>query len=236
MPKRAKDCFIKHIFTKIIVAVVVALGCSNAITLAATPLANKGEAINVVERSILWTQNRENLIREYAQLHYGKNITRIIPRGVVLHWTATENGDGVYNYFYGETMPEDGGGTLNVASHYLVYKDGTIYQLTPETALNRHAIGYNWCTIGIENVGGSEGEENLTEAQVAANIKLIKYLQSKYPTIEYVWGHYQQNEAKASGLFIERVPDYYADKIDPGPSFMNKVRKGLQGRGLKFFA
>ena len=102
--------------------------------------------------------------------------------------------------------------------------------------MNRHAIGYNWCAIGIENVGGSEGEENLTAAQAAANIKLIKYLKSKYPTIDYVWGHYQQNEAKASGLFIEHVPDYYADKIDPGPIFMNKLRNGLQGIGLKFFA
>ena len=190
---------------KFIVAVAVILGCSNAIVLAATPLANKGKAVNVVQRPILWTQNRENLIREYAQLHYGKNMTKIIPRAVVVHWTAAENGDGVYNYFYGETMPDDGGGTLNVASHYLVYKDGTIYQLTPETAMNRHAIGYNWCAIGIENVGGSEGEENLTAA-------------------------------KASGLFIEHIPDYYADKIDPGPIFMNKLRNGLQGIGLKFFA
>lgn len=168
-------------------------------------------------------------------MHYGKDITRITPQVVVVHWTASENCQGVYDYFNSETMPDDGGGRLNVTSHFLVDKDGTIYKLTPETALNRHAIGYNWCSIGIENVGGSDGRENLTDAQAEANIKLIKYLKYKYPSIKYVWGHYQQHEAKASGLFIEKVPDYFAEKIDPGPKFMTKLRKRLTKEKLQFY-
>jgi N-acetyl-anhydromuramyl-L-alanine amidase AmpD len=196
---------------------------------------NKTVPITIVNRPISWSENREKLIREYAQIHYNKNITRIIPQVVVIHWTALEDCVGVYQYFYNETMEDDGGGRLNVASHFLVDKDGTIYALTPENALNRHAIGYNWCAIGIENVGGSEGKENLTAAQTRANIDLIKYLKSKYPTIEYVWGHYQQNEAKASGLFIEKVPDYYADKIDPGEKFMLQLKAGLKKEKLRFY-
>ena len=190
---------------------------------------------NIVNRPVLWTQNRTNLVRKYAQMHYGKDITSIIPQAIVVHWTAAENCEGTYNYFYGETMPDDGGGTLNVGSHFLVDKDGTIYRLTSETALNRHSIGYNWCAIGIENVGGSEGEENLTAAQVQANIDLIRYLKKKYSTIKYVWGHYQQSEAKSTGLFIEHVPDYWADKIDPGTIFMNKLKAALSSDQLKFF-
>ena len=196
---------------------------------------NKTVPITVVNRPISWSENREKLIREYAQMHYNKNITRIIPQVVIVHWTASEDCDSVYQYFYNETMEDDGGGRLNVASHFLVDKDGTIYALTPENALNRHARGYNWCAIGIENVGGSEGKENLTEAQAKANIDLIKYLKSKYSTIGYVWGHYQQNEAKASGLFIENVPDYYADKIDPGEKFMLQLKAGLKKEKLRFY-
>ena len=191
--------------------------------------------VAIVDRPIVWSANRDELIRQYAKMHYGKDITRITPQVVIVHWTASDNCDGVYNYFNSETMPDDGGGRLNVASHFLVDRDGTIYRLTPETALNRHAIGYNWCAIGIENVGGVDGEEDLTAAQATANIQLIKYLQGKYRSIKYVWGHYQQNEAKASGLFIEHVPDYYADKIDPGPQFMAKLRTGLAESGLKFY-
>lgn len=191
--------------------------------------------LEVVHKPIKWTEQREQLIKEYAQMHYGKDITSIVPQVVITHWTVSNDAESVYQYFYSETMPDDGGGRLNVASHYLVDRDGTIYQLTPETALNRHAIGYNWCAIGIENVGGVDGKEDLTEAQVKANIAIIRYLQAKYPTIKYVWGHYQQHEAENSGLFIEKVPDYYAEKIDPGPAFMGKLKEGLNDLNLKFY-
>jgi N-acetyl-anhydromuramyl-L-alanine amidase AmpD len=224
---------INEIFRVGVVGLASILFLAGGMTLT-TAVSNAAQP-NIVDRPIKWTQNRTNLIREYAKMHYGKDITTITPQAVVVHWTASESCDGTYNYFYGETMPDDGGGTLNVASHFLVDKDGTIYRLTPENALNRHAIGYNWCAIGIENVGGSDGEQNLTDAQAQANIKLIRYLKAKYHTINYVWGHYQQNEAKASGLFIEHVPDYWADKIDPGEIFMGKLKAGLAGDGLKFY-
>lgn len=189
----------------------------------------------MVEKPILYTDNRISLMREYSKIHYGKDIAEIVPQAVVVHWTVSNEWKSVYNYFYSETMPDDGGGRLNVASHFLVGRDGIIYKLTPETALNRHAIGYNWCSIGIENVGGVDGVENLTDAQLQANIALIKYLKDKYKTINYVFGHYQQDKARESGLFIENIPDYYAGKIDPGPKFMRGLREALANEQLKFY-
>ena len=194
------------------------------------------EDLPIIYKPIEWSENRERLIREYAQEHYGFSETTIIPRAVVVHWTATETFEATYDYFYNEEFTSGiDAGTLNVASHFVVDRDGTIYRLTPETALNRHAIGYNWCAIGIENVGGVNGEEDLTAAQLLSNIHLIQYLHEKYPTIKYVFGHYQQNEARASGLYIEKVPDYYAEKIDPGKIFMRLLRENLSRYGLKFF-
>lgn len=194
------------------------------------------EIPQIIDKPIKWTENRERLIEEYALEHYGFSATSITPRAVVVHWTAINSFESTYKYFYNEEFTSGiDKGTLNVASHFIVDRDGTIYRLTSETALNRHAIGYNWCAIGIENVGGVNGKEDLTAAQLLANINLIRYLAEKYSTIEYVFGHMQQVEAKASGLFIELVPDYFAKKPDPGKIFMQLLREYLEPEGLKFF-
>ena len=188
--------------------------------------------IYMVDKPIYWSENRERLIREYAQRHYGRTETTIIPQAVVVHWTVSSNWQSAYNWFYNEAMAD---GTLNVASQFIVERDGTVYRLSEETALDRHVIGYNWCAIGIENVGGINNREDLTEAQLQANINLIRYLHAKYPTIQYVFGHYQQVAARASGLYIENVAGYYSIKTDPGPIFMRGLREVLSGDGLTFF-
>lgn len=186
----------------------------------------------IIDKPIVWTEYREKLIAEYSLEHYGVAQTRIVPQAVVIHWTACDKFETAFNWFYNEAMSD---GTLNVASHFIVDRDGTIYRLTEETALNRHAIGYNWCAIGIENVGGVNGREDLTAEQLNANVELIRRLHEKYPAIEYVFGHYQQNVAKDSGLYVELVPNYYAEKIDPGAKFMHALRNILADDGLMFF-
>ena len=183
---------------------------------------------------ILWTEHRDELIDEYTLKHYGKICREIIPQAVVVHWTAFGTLESVWKYFYAEEMPDDEG-RLNVAAQFIVDRDGTIWRLMPETNFARHAIGYNHCAIGIENVGGYNGQEDLTEAQLESNVRLIKYLHEKYPSIKYVFGHYQQDAARASGLFIENVPDYYAGKPDPGPKFMRGLRLQLEDDGLIFY-
>ena len=190
------------------------------------------EDVPYVDNFIRWSLLRDKLIEEYTLEHYGKIYYEIIPQAVVVHWTAGGTLESNRLFFYPETGDDD---TLNVASQFLVGRDGTVWRLMLETNFARHAIGYNHCAIGIENVGGYNGDEDLTEAQLAANVRLIKYLHAKYPTIKYVFGHYQQDAARASGLYIELVPDYYAGKSDPGPIFMRGLREQLEGDGLIFF-
>lgn len=105
----------------------------------------------IIDRPVRLTEYRKQLTREYAFQHYGEEFTEIVPQVVIVHWTESPEADGVYEYFYKEARAD---GTLNVCSQFLVDRDGTIFRLTPETMLDRHAIGYNWCAIGIENVGG----------------------------------------------------------------------------------
>lgn len=195
---------------------------------------NVTAAPNIIDKPVLWNDYREQLTLEYAETHYGMSITTIEPRAVVVHWTAGDTWESAYYTFYGETRG-DGSGTVNVSSQFIVDRDGTIYRTMPETTLARHVIGYNWCAIGIENVGGVGNVEDLTDEQLQANIELIRYLHEKYPTIEYVFGHYQQVAARESGLYIENVQGYYSIKADPGKIFMNALRNELEGDGLKFF-
>ena len=186
----------------------------------------------IIDRPVRLTEYRRQLTREYVFRHYGEEFTEIVPQAVIVHWTESPEADGVYDYFYKEVRKD---GTLNVCSQFLVDRDGTIFRLTPETMLDRHAIGYNWCAIGIENVGGVDRKEDLTPAQLQANVLLIRYLREKYPTVRYVWGHYQQKSAEKSGLYKESISGYYHEKVDPGPKFMKALQKNLKDTGLLFF-
>ena len=186
----------------------------------------------IVEKFLNWTEYRERLTQEYAERHYGLSITRIEPQAVVIHWTAGDTWESAYYTFYDETR---GDGTVNVSSQFIVDRDGTIYQLMPENYLARHVIGYNWCAIGIENVGGANHVENLTQAQLESNLALIRYLREKYPAIKYIFGHYQQVAARESGLYIEHVAGYQSFKSDPGKIFMTQLKDNLQGEDFIFY-
>lgn len=190
-------------------------------------LMNFSEAhmLSIYLKPIEFDETRLQLTREYSLEHYGVEMTEIEPQAIVVHWTASSTFESAYNHFYNSADPYDG--TLNVASHFIIDRNGKIYQLTSETALNRHAIGYNWCAIGIENVGGVDGEEDLTEAQLRANVEIIRHMKVKHKNIKYVFGHYQQDIARQSGLYIELVDGYYAEKIDPGKKFMTALRDEL---------
>ena len=185
-----------------------------------------------LDNFIPWSDYRDQLGDEYTLKHYGKVYREIVPQAVVVHWTAMGTLESNWNFFYGAERDD---GTLNVASQFIVGRDGTVWRIMPETKFARHVIGYNHCAIGIENVGGYDHQEDLTDAQLAANVRLIKYLHAKYPTIKYVFGHYQQNVARASGLYIELVEGYYSIKDDPGPKFMRGLRNQLEGDGLIFY-
>ena len=189
-------------------------------------------APQIIDKPLNWTERREELTREYSMKHYGFSATEIIPRAVVVHWTAISTFESTFKVFEPEISWDD---EVNVATQFIIDRDGTIYRITPETKLARHAIGYNHCAIGIENVGGVNNVEDLTVAQLNANVELIRYLREKYSTIEYIFGHYQQVEARESGLYIENVPDYFAGKPDPGKIFMKALQQILKDDGFKFF-
>lgn len=125
-------------------------------------------------------------------------------------------------------------GALNVSSHFLVARDGTIYQLMPDNWMARHVIGLNYSSIGVENIGGEgDKKEDLTEAQLQANIKLVQYLKAKYPEIEYLIGHLEYTQMESTPLWLEKDADYRTKKVDPGEKFMAQVRESVKDLELQ---
>ncbi len=187
----------------------------------------------IVDRPIVFNEEREQLTRTYMAERYGLEDSSmyISPTMIVLHWTAIPTLEGSFDAFNDPTIPlwrtlVGEAGKLNVSSHFLVARDGTIYRLMPENVMGRHVIGLNHCAIGIENVGGT-AETPLTDAQLRANIWLVNYLSGKYD-IEYLIGHYEYPRFEGHELWLEKDPAYRTEKEDPGEDFMSRVRKATK--------
>lgn len=188
---------------------------------------------SIVDKPIIFDNERILLTKEYMKKRYGleRETIQIVPKMIVLHWTAIPTFEASYDAFYDSKLPNwrpdiENVSGLNVSTHFLVDKDGSIYRMMPENYMGRHVIGLNHCAIGIENVGGTD-DSPLTEKQVKANIKLVKYLAKKYD-IDFLIGHYEYTNFEGHPLWLEMDKGYRTKKTDPGKEFMIKVRKATQ--------
>lgn len=192
----------------------------------------------IIDKPILFNRQRIELTKEYMQKRYGLsgNSIEIDPKMIVLHWTEIPTFEASYNAFYNPTLPTvrsdiENASALNVSSHFLIDRDGTIYRLMPETTMGRHVIGLNHTAIGIENVGGTE-QQPLTLEQEEANIELVNYLAKKYK-IEYLIGHYEYALFEGHPLWLEVDKGYRTKKVDPGTDFMKNVRQAVKKFNFK---
>ncbi|UFH30719.1 peptidoglycan recognition protein family protein [Chryseobacterium sp. C-71] len=189
----------------------------------------------IVNKPINYSEERIRLSLEYLKDHHGltQKTPTIIPKMIVLHYTAGGTVESNFKYFNNthlesarNTLKKQS--TLNVSSQYIVDRDGVIYQLMEPNIFARHTIGLNYCAIGVENIGSKK--QPLTEKQVSANAQLVRYLTKKYK-IEYLIGHSEYGVFRNSKLWKESDPKYFTGKEDPGKDFMSKVR--LQVADLK---
>ncbi len=185
-------------------------------------------SVEIIDRPILFGPQRIVWTQHYIKRHYGLAVStiRIVPKMIVVHYTAIPTLAASYRAFYPETLPSyrrriADASPLNVSAHYLVDRDGTIYRLMPDDWMARHVIGLNYHAIGIENVGS----DDLTPAQLDADTRLIRYLVDKYPTIHYLIGHYEYLRFEGSPLWMERDPQYRTIKQDPGRDFMRNLKR-----------
>ncbi|MEL6917819.1 MAG: peptidoglycan recognition family protein [Bacteroidota bacterium] len=195
-------------------------------------------AMEIVDKPIVFDELREQMTLEYLSERYGlqQDSPTIVPKMIVLHWTAFPTLEQSFGAFEPSTLPNwrpdiANISGLNVSSHFLVDQDGTIYRLMPENIMARHVIGLNHCAIGIENVGGTE-EVPLTDAQLRSNSWLVTYLASKYD-IDYLIGHYEYTNFEGHALWLEKDDGYRTQKTDPGETFLDKVKKATEQLNFK---
>lgn len=186
----------------------------------------------------LFDTERMRLTVDYARHHYGA-ATAVLnnPQMIVVHFTTIPTLQKSLDFFRPARIDHQirrdiaGGGEVNVSAHYLVDRDGTLYQLAAEDILCRHIIGFNHSAIGIENV--AVDADDLTPAQLEANAALISRIVERHPAIRYLLGHHEYRDRTLPHYQLYREVDAtyrFTDKNDPGPLFMTRLRALLEHR------
>ena len=193
-------------------------------------------AFEIQQTPIEFGDIRVELTKKYIKSHYALDVQdiKIVPKIIVIHHTAIDDFNDSLSRFASETLPSiradiNSGGALNVSAHFMVERDGTVHQLMPLDVMARHVIGLNYNSIGIENVGGQNSKDNLTKEQLEANVALVKELQKRFSTIEYLIGHYEYRCFEGHELWLERDKGYRTHKDDPSQKFMGELRASVSG-------
>lgn len=198
--------------------------------------------LRIIDWPIVYDDERKRLTVDYLRFHLGpagltgdvETDTTMVPRVIVLHWTAGPTASSAWWAFQAPRAGRkdlDPERAVNLSTQFLVDRDGTIYRLMPEDRVARHTIGLNHISIGVENVGGL-ARYPLTEAQVQANIALVRDLAHRYP-ITHLIGHYEYRLMEGHPYFRELDSTFRTVKVDPGPEFMARVREGVADLGLQ---
>ena len=178
-----------------------------------TPTAPATPPVVVPKPHIIWNpipfgSERKAQMVAYARRHYGSFMTPtyklIHPRVIVIHYTESPTFGSTYNTFAADTPDPELHELPNTCAHFVIDKSGGIHQLVSLGTMCRHTVGLNWTAIGIEHVGNSDHEVLADPAQMAASLRLVRWLRCRYDiTIRNVIGH---NESLSSPYHREDVP------------------------------
>jgi len=158
----------------------------------------------VRQRPIPFGSKRKRETVAYARRHYGIDDWRLRqPRVIVEHYTANDSFGATYNTFAPDRPDSELGELPGVCSHYVIDRNGVVYQLVSTRIMCRHTVGLNWAAIGIEHVGRSDGQVMRNRRQRRSSLRLTRWLQGRYRIrTRNVIGH---NESLSSPYHRERV-------------------------------
>jgi N-acetyl-anhydromuramyl-L-alanine amidase AmpD len=158
----------------------------------------------IVWKPIPYGSKRKSEMAAYARRHYDIDTFRLIdPRVIVEHFTANDSFSATYNTFAPDRADPELHELPGVCAHFVIDKDGTIYQLVKLGIMCRHTVGLNYTSIGIEHVGQSDEEILNNGRQLSASLKLTRWLRcTKGIFVKDVIGH---NENRSSPYHRENV-------------------------------
>lgn len=99
---------------------------------------------------------------------------------IILHYTTASNVTSTINHFKNPAppCPNNPSRTCPVSAHYIIDKNGDIYQMVADIDKAWHAGSSNRKSIGIEHV--AKKGDRLTNAQEKSSIALIRWLMTEY--------------------------------------------------------
>jgi N-acetylmuramoyl-L-alanine amidase len=117
----------------------------------------------------------------YARRHYGIDTWHLQgPHVIVEHYTASTTMLSAWSLFAKDVPDSELHELPGTCAHFIVDRDGTIYQLVPLDVICRHTVGLNATAIGIEHVGTSDAEILRDPAQMRASLHLTAWLMQRY--------------------------------------------------------
>jgi N-acetylmuramoyl-L-alanine amidase len=143
----------------------------------------------VVWKPIPFGDKRKSQMAAYSKRHYGQHTWRLRdPKVIIEHYTAGTSFSSAWNTFAANS-PHNGE-LPGTCAHFIIDRDGTIYQLVPLWIRCRHAVGMNYTSIGIEHVGTSDQMVLGDRAQMHSSLRLTLWLMSRFHiNIGNVIGH-----------------------------------------------
>jgi N-acetylmuramoyl-L-alanine amidase len=156
---------------------------------------------HIVWKPIPFGAKRKAEMAQYAERHYGINSYVLHPKVIVEHYTATTTFASAYNTFAQDTPDPELHSLPGTCAHFIIDRDGTIYQLVPLNIMCRHTVGLNYVAIGIEHVGLSDAQVLGDAAQMRSSLALTAWLMTRYRiSMTNVIGH---NESLSSPFHKE---------------------------------
>lgn len=153
----------------------------------------------IVQDFITFGAQRRAEMAAYSLAHYGSSDIRLHAKVIVVHYTAGSTYANAHATF--ESDAANMGVKPGVVSHFVIAKDGTIYQQLPLSYEGRHTVGLNHVAFGIECVQEGRGSDAQTvsaimhrPAQLRALVALTRWLMGRYHiSLANVIGHGMAN-------------------------------------------
>jgi beta-N-acetylhexosaminidase len=145
----------------------------------------------IIQKAIPFGAERRAETAAYARRHYGTSTWRLRnPHVIVEHYTASNSFSSAWNTFASDAPDAELHERPGTCAHFVIDRDGTIYQLVPLTTICRHTVGLNWTAIGIEHVGTSDRSILDDPRQLASSLALTLWLMHRYSiALPNVIGH-----------------------------------------------
>ena len=186
------------------------IGVLCLLALALPSISASGPRSRVPKPAIVWKPipfgaNRRVETAAYARRHYGLDRWRIVgPHVIVEHVSVAGSFSSVYSTFAPDVRDAELHELPGLCAHFVVDRDGTIYQLVRLDTICRHTVGLNWTAIGIEHVGRSDADVLGNPRQLDASLRLTLWLEQRFRIpLRDVIGH---DESLTSSYHRERVP------------------------------